>query len=300
MIRHRHQKPEILSFHPCVETDKNILCAGREPWDDDLAAIKAADAVILPQGCRESLYKMAHNNCDRVFPNYDAKFRYPGKIAQIQLFRETGVPHPKTDAYLTYDEFIKIRSREKILSPGFYNFLNINKSLPFIFKFAWGGEGDNVFLIRSYEEFKDALHKAVIFEKTGQSGFLVQEYIPSGNRTLRVVIIGKKILSYWRVQENPEDFCSNLARGGVIDPGSDPDLQAEARTAVRYFCRKTGINLAGFDLLFSELDSERTPLFLEINYFFGRSGLGGSEKFYELLNTEIRKWIDDQHLNLMQ
>ena len=37
----------IVSFHPLFEADKNIISAGREPDADDLAAIKAADAVIL-------------------------------------------------------------------------------------------------------------------------------------------------------------------------------------------------------------------------------------------------------------
>ena len=44
----------ILSFHPCFAGDHNIICAGREPGADDLAAIKKAKAVIVPQGCRES------------------------------------------------------------------------------------------------------------------------------------------------------------------------------------------------------------------------------------------------------
>ena len=32
----------ILSFHPLFEADKNIICAGRAPGAEDLAAIKAA------------------------------------------------------------------------------------------------------------------------------------------------------------------------------------------------------------------------------------------------------------------
>ena len=69
----------ILSFHPCYEADSNILCAGRDPDEKDLAAIRAADAVILPQGCREALYLLARQNCSYVFPDYDARFQYPGK-----------------------------------------------------------------------------------------------------------------------------------------------------------------------------------------------------------------------------
>jgi ribosomal protein S6--L-glutamate ligase len=56
----------ILSFHPCFVADKNIICAGRSPDADDLAAIKAADAVVLPQGCYKSLYEMARGNCTNI------------------------------------------------------------------------------------------------------------------------------------------------------------------------------------------------------------------------------------------
>jgi len=68
---------------------------------------------------------------------------------------------------------------------------------------------------------------------------------------------------------------------------------------VKDFCRKTGINLAGFDFLFSsENYYNDEPLFLEINYFFGRKGLGGSEKFYKILNSEIAKWIKSLGLKI--
>ena len=87
----------ILSFHPCYEADTNILCAGRDPDKADLSAIRAADAVILPQGCREALYRMARNNCPHVFPNYDARFSHDGKLEQIRLFREHECAHPDTE-----------------------------------------------------------------------------------------------------------------------------------------------------------------------------------------------------------
>jgi ribosomal protein S6--L-glutamate ligase len=50
--------------------------------------------------------------------------------------------------------------------------------------------------------------------------------------------------------------------------------------------------MVGFGLLFSSERKNRTPLFLEINYYFGRRGLDGSERFYEILIAEIEKWID--------
>ena len=44
-------------------------------------------------------------------------------------------------------------------------------------------------------------------------------------------------------------------------------------------------------MLFADDDTGGAPLFLEINYYFGRRGLGGSERYYALLVSEIIKWI---------
>ena len=281
----------ILSFHPCFEADKNLLCAGREPNVDDLAAIKAADAVILPQGCYQSLYEMAHNNHGHVFPNFDSRFKYAGKIGQARLFREKNVPHPRTETHLNLDAFARHYGYFPA-KPAF--------SFPFVFKFDWGGEGHQVYLVKSAPEFENILQIAGNFEDSGHKGFIIQEYIPSNNRSLRVVVIGQTVISYWRVQSNNQSFCTNLAKGAVIDTDTDPDLQEMAVKSVKTFCSRTGINLAGFDLLFSSRAKVKTPLFLEINYFFGRQGLGGSEKFYDILIKEIMKWIESLGLSLHQ
>jgi ribosomal protein S6--L-glutamate ligase len=273
----------ILSYHPCFEGENNLLCAGREPGAEDLDAIRAADAVILPQGCYQSLYEIAHNNCEHVFPNFDARFKYKGKIGQIRLFREKDTAHPKTETYIDINTF-SLNYGERPPKPAF--------DFPFVFKFDWGGEGDHVFLIKSSEDFFSVLQDAEIFEKSGQNGFIIQEYIPSKNRSLRVAIIGQTIISYWRIQPDIESFTSNIAKGALIDFDTDPELQKKAVKSVKDFCLRTGIDLAGFDILFSSGGGDSTPLFLEINYFFGRRGLGGSENFYGILNREIVQWID--------
>ena len=281
----------ILSYHPCFEADKNRLCAGRKPGTDDLAAILAADAVILPQGCYESLYTMARNNCKHVFPNFDAKFKYKGKIGQTRLFQNINAAHPKTEIHLNMDAFSKHYggSPEK---PSF--------DFPFVFKFDWGGDGDHVYLIQSVDNFSNVLQIARKYETSGQKGFIIQEYIPANNRSLRVVVIGRTMVSYWRIQRNTDHFLSNVAKGAMIDYDSDHDLQKTAITSVKNFCSQTRINLAGFDILFSSRKKVKTPLFLEINYFFGRQGLGGSDNFYDILTKEIMKWIENLGLPLHQ
>ena len=60
---------------------------------------------------------------------------------------------------------------------------------------------------------------------------------------------------------------------------------------VKRFCLQTGVNLAAFDLVFPADDTG--PLFLEINYTFGRTGLGGSENFYLLLQEAVDRWLQD-------
>jgi ribosomal protein S6--L-glutamate ligase len=275
----------ILSFHPLYVADHDLLCAGRDPGPTELTVIQEAEAVILPQGCRESLYRMATDNCAHVFPDYDARFAYPEKIGQTKLFQKIGVPHPRTVIY-----------ENRILSAADYDaVLNTPPfDLPFVFKFNWGGEGETVFCLDTRDAIEKALNKAILYEKSGQYGFLLQELVPSKGRSLRVVVIHQSYISYWRVQNDANGFYTNLTKGAKIDTISDPALQEAAVAVTRNFCAQTKINLAGFDFLFSEADLAAgiiQPLFLEINYFFGRKGLGGSEKYYKILQDEIDNWL---------
>ncbi len=272
----------ILSFHPIFEADENIICAGREPGEDDLAAIKSARAVILPQGWNPTLYEMARNNCPNVFPNFEARYGYQGKTGEIRLFRHVDAIHPSASLFADAAAFHK----EFDLENGRLPF-----EFPFVFKFDWGGEGKTVFLVKSGPELLDILQKATSFEKGGHFGFLLQEYIPLRNGTMRVVVIGKRFISYWRIRKDPESFYDSVANGARIDADAEPVFQRAAVRAVASFCKKTGIDLAGFDVIFPRGSDAVAPYLLEINYFFGRRGLGGSEKYYEILIDEIEAWL---------
>lgn len=281
----------ILSFHPCIKGNRNIICAGRSPDAEDLKAIKAADAVILSQGCSRDLYEMARRHCRHVFPDYDARFGYPGKIGQIELFQKTGTPHPKTVTFRDVGAYIHRYGANQ--PQGDFDY-------PFVWKFSWGGEGDSVHLVRSAEELDRMMKKTALYERGGHKGFLLQEYVPADGKTLRVVVAGQAVVSYWKIQDGKDGFYSSLAKGAVVDAVSDPNGRAAGEKAVQKFCRETGINLAGFDLIFAALSvtekDPQQPLFLEINYFFGRKGLGGSEKFYALLYSEVAKWLAELSL----
>jgi ribosomal protein S6--L-glutamate ligase len=274
----------ILSFHPIIVADKNILCAGRDPGNAELAAIKQADAIILPQGCRQTLYEMAIAHCPHVFPDYHTKFKFPDKIGQADLFTHFDLPCPRTRTFASLDDYFhKTRPPHQAL----------NFDFPFVFKFDWGGEGDNVKRIDSLTEFDKMLEKTASCEQTGQYGFLIQEFIQTDNRSLRVAVIGHKRVSYWRTQPDPNQFGTAVAKGAEIDLDSDPDKQELGIKWVDRLCEKTEINLAGIDLIFPQTSDIADPLFLEINYFFGRAGIGGSERFYDLLDAEVRNWLNN-------
>lgn len=270
----------IVSFHPMLRGDRNFLCAGRLPTTAEIAAMRSAAAVLLPQGCPEPLYRAARAACRRVFPNYDARFGYPGKIGQIELFRTLGLPHPETRIFRSVAEFRR-------LDPHGLP----DRGRPLVFKCDWGGEGETVFLLRSPEELEARIAWAARIESSGQRGFLLQEFIPCGGRSLRVVVIGDRLIAYWRTLPDNTDFRASLAAGARVDFRSHPARRRSGLALARRLCRLSGIDLAGLDLLFDERRTPPAPLLLEINYRFGRAGIGGSAPFYRLLGAAVRRWL---------
>jgi ribosomal protein S6--L-glutamate ligase len=98
-------------------------------------------------------------------------------------------------------------------------------------------------------------------------------------------------MSYWRIQKDPEQFLTNLSADGVIDDHSDPHLLQMAEDAVHGLCQRTGINLAGIDLMFDKNDGACRPLFVETNYWFGRRFFGSSEVYYRQLKKAVKRWL---------
>lgn len=271
----------IVSYHPCIVADRNALCAGRLPDEADRQIMAEADAVILPQGCSKPLYETAKSACSHVWPCYDARFTYPGKTGQMRLFQFVGLPHPDTEVYAGTAEYLARTDNGS--RPPF--------SFPMVLKLDWGGEGETVFRIDDLAALHRWMDHMARWEKTGQSGFLLQRYVPCRNRTLRVAVIGLHRIVYWRRQSDPDKFHANLDKGGVIDVDVEPDIRDAALEAIERLCSAARIHLAGVDLLFSEEEKDPLPLFLEINYFFGRKGLGGSEAYFRLLLEAARHWV---------
>lgn len=272
----------ILSFHPCIDADVNLIVAGRAPGPEEETLIKRADAVILPQGVRRDLYALCLNYCSRVFPNYDHRFRYPGKVGDTVLFRTVGIPHPKTFIFGSVEDCLKRFPPEQARFPF---------SFPFILKGNESGEGQMVFKIHDLEQLGTYLEQFSAMEKSGTQGFIIQQWIDHGGRDVRVVILHDQLLSYWRVQSDPQQFRTNIGVGANIDRHSDLNLLQKAESIVHRLCQHTGINLAGIDVIFDRHDISEQPLLLEINYWFGRRFFGSSEAYYAILKEAVKRWL---------
>jgi ribosomal protein S6--L-glutamate ligase len=272
----------ILSFHPCIRGDENGIVAGRRPTPAEEALVRRADAVILPQGVRQDLYGMCRRHCGRLFPNYDCRFAYPGKLGDIRLFRALGIPHPETVVFADVANY----RRRYPLERGVFPF-----PPPFVVKGDTGGEGNLVFRIHQPDQLEEILTIFAGMEASGFRGFLAQELINHGGRDLRVVVLHDHVLSYWRVQHDAAQFLTNLSAGAAMDTESDPHLRQKAGALVRHLCQKSGIDLAGIDVMFDLREPSREPLVVEINYWFGRRFFGSSRVYYRHLLEAIRRWL---------
>jgi len=111
---------------------------------------------------------------------------------------------------------------------------------------------------------------------------------------LRAVIIGSRVITYWKRAREPEMQVVSLGKGARVDHRWRPELQKRGREAAESFSRVTGINLAAIDFLLPVEGAVHEPLFLEINYYFGRRGLGGTLAFYWLVYEAIQEWLKER------
>jgi ribosomal protein S6--L-glutamate ligase len=277
----------ILSFHPCFDADSNIILGSRRLNGEDLDLIGQAEAVIMPQGRPQDIYEACSRVDLRLFPNYDVRFRYPGKIGQSLLFEDLGLSHPETLRWSTVEEF-------KEACPGNEAF---PLALPFLIKDDKSHEAEGVFFVEDGSALSTALNFLAQRGRSGLPGFVTQAYIPSDGNVLRAVIIGKKIITYWKRPKEPGQVITTISRGARVDHEWRPDLQEKGTAATRVLAGKTGIDLAAVDFIFAVAETEPEPLFLEINYYFGRRGLGGSENYYQLLYEAVRAWLGEEGLD---
>jgi ribosomal protein S6--L-glutamate ligase len=277
----------VLSFHPCFGADAQVILGSRPLGAEEHSLIEKAAAIILPQGCSPELYRTCKKSSALLFPNYDKRFEYPGKTGQSLLFEAYGFPCPKTQRWDSVE--------------AFNAFCLISKSyphrMPFFLKADRSHEGEGIFLIGDDKAMHSALQALAQLEKSGFPGFISQQSIATEGNVLRAVIIGRKKITYWKRAADANQMITTIGRGSRIDKTWRQDLQEKGRDMVERLSSKAGIDLAAVDLVFPMRDPEPQPLLLEINYYFGRRGLGGSEHYYGVLHEAIQEWLREHGLD---
>ncbi len=273
----------ILSFHPCLVADHQVILGERSLGRRDFSLISDAEVILLPQTCTPDLYRACAGTSALLFPHYKTRFTYAGKIGQSRLFKEIGCPHPETFVWRSSEEWVNA-------APGD----GLPHEMPFLVKVNGVHEGEGVYLIEDHKSLEAALGKIRRAEETGSWGFLSQELIPAEGNALRVVIMGKKMISYWKRPVRQGQIISSIGRDARIDKEWRGDLQKLGREQSEKIATMTGINLAALDFVFPLSEPRPRPHILEINYYFGRRGLGGSEKFYRLLYEAVKDWLESK------
>ena len=245
--------------------------------------IRNAHAVLLPQGRADGVFHECQNAGAPTFPDYEMRHAYPGKVGQSRLFHAFQLPHPRTFRWKTVDLFNKVP--------------RLPHEFPFVVKDDASHEAEGVFVVTGPKSLKVALDVLALKEGGENNGFVTQDFVPSGGNVLRAVIMGKQILTYWKRPVKPGQVITTISRGARIDHEWRPGLQEKGRAQAQVLARRTGINLAAVDFVFPLSKEDPGPLFLEINYYFGRRGLGGMDAYYRLLFRAIQDWLKGMGLN---
>lgn len=262
-------RPYFVSFRPGTVMEENVppYADIEDPGVQRL--LRSAAGVLLPEHVTPWRYGSITRCAREWFPHLDARFATHGKIRQILLFRRLGTRHPES---LLFDNpFQCMAYFRKNGSPWGY---------PAVLKGDKGGGGVAVHPIRRPGDLPGSLEGLPEKEPV-----LLQRFIEHGGRDLRVVVYGSQAVSYFRIGDGR--FYNNLCRGGRLDHDAWPELQEKGIEAVRRFCRRTRIDIAGFDLMFPD---SADPVFVEINYHFGRKGLGGDRSHRAYIARAIAEW----------
>ncbi len=267
----------ILSFHPIIKAHKNIVVADKEGISNRVKRlIRGADAVILPQVAPFFLIETLLEYQKPHFPDQSLRIGWRNKVDQLNSFHLWGVDYPKT---LVFEDLNSLFAHSTLLSqrPGF----------PFLIKSANEHEGNNILLVEDEKGLEELYGKRQdIFLS---SPLLVQEYIESQGYVLRVVTLYKDYVGYWK---KGDSLVVNISKGAKIVEDFRPELIREGIESVRRVKTQTRLDLAAVDMVFS-LKEPACPYWLEVNFFFGRKGLGGRHGFYKLLLSSVSHWLTD-------
>jgi len=174
------------------------------------------------------------------------------KLRSLQLLSKKGIGMPITGFAHSLDE---IKDLIKMVGGP-----------PLVIKFLEGTQGIGVILVETTKVARSVL-EAFLGLKVN---IMVQEYIKeAGGADIRCFVVGGKVVAAMKRQaKSPEEFRSNLHRGGIAE---SVEITEEERNMAIRAAHIIGLNVAGIDIV----RSHRGPLIIEVN---ASPGLEGIEK----------------------
>jgi ribosomal protein S6--L-glutamate ligase len=219
--------------------------------------LKAYDAVIPRIGSSVTFYGAAvvrQLEMMNVFVVNDsvAITRARDKLRSLQLLSKKGIGLPITGFAHSIDEI--------------QDLIKMVGGVPLVIKFLEGTQGIGVVLVESTKAARSVI-EAFLGLKVN---IMVQEYIKeAAGADVRCFVVGDKVVAAMKRQsKSPEEFRSNLHRGGTA---SDVEITEEERNMAIRAAHIIGLNVAGVDIV----RSNRGPLIMEVN---ASPGLEGIEK----------------------
>lgn len=189
------------------------------------------------------------------------------KLRTLQLLSKKGIGLPITGFAHSLDEVSDL--------------IRMVGGAPLVIKLLEGTQGIGVILVESPKAARSVL-EAFLGLKVN---IMVQEYIKeAGGADIRCLVVdGEVVASMKRQSLSPEEFRSNLHRGGVASAEKITEL--ERNMAIRT-AHIVGLNVAGIDIV----RSNRGPLVMEVN---ASPGLEGIEKATGVdVATSIIKFLE--------
>lgn len=189
------------------------------------------------------------------------------KLRSLQLLSKKGIGLPTTGFAHSLDE---IKDLIKMVGGP-----------PLLIKFLEGTQGIGVILVETSKAARSVL-EAFLGLKVN---IMVQEYIKeAGGADIRCFVVGGKVVAAMKRQAKfPEEFRSNLHRGGIATPA---DITKEEENMAIRSAHIIGLNVAGIDIV----RSDRGPLIIEVNASPGLEGIENSTGID--VASEIIKFIE--------
>ena len=234
--------------------------------------IKRYDCIFAKGSFRyaqllESLTSVLERGCYMPIRSQAFTVGHDKLLTQLAL-HQAGVPMPTTYSVSTIDAAKNLM--EKL-------------NFPLILKFPNGTGGKGVLFADSIVVANGILDALSALRQP----FLIQEYIETGGRDVRAIVVGDKVVAAYQRVASKKEIRSNIHSGGHGEPIA---LDAHTKQLCVKAARAVGADMAGVDLMMSH----KGPLFLEVNLSPGMQGVVGTTKVD--VPDKIASFLYDQTL----